>query len=179
MERTLRSWQAFTLPLLLMVVTDVLLWKLRDYAPFNPWVYGCYGVTILLGFLLRHTRSWWRIGGSAVVASVLFFLVTNFGVWYVSRKDPQTLPAGVGMIRETEGTKYPGGKPRYADNAQGLLECYLLGLNFSARQVPPFGFTGNALAGDLFFTGLLFGAQAWAAGRVARMARRLQLPAQN
>ncbi len=158
----LRLWQALLLPVIVMVVTDVALWQFRsDHpTPFNPYVYGCFAVSVLLGLLLRRSRSWLRMGATALAASLLFFLVTNFGVWLHERKDPQTLPAGVGMVMDTEGGKYPGGEPIYADNARGLLACYLMGLNFSVKDAPPFGFTGNGFAGDLFFTGLLFGAYA-------------------
>jgi hypothetical protein len=163
----LRLWQALLLPVIVMVVTDVALWQFRsDHpAPFNRFVYGCFAVNVLLGLFLRRSRSWLRIGATAFAASLLFFLVTNFGVWFAERKNPQTLPAGVGMVMDTEAGKYPGGEPIYADNARGLLACYLMGLNFSAKDAPPFGFTGNLFAGDLFFTGLLFGAYALLASK--------------
>jgi hypothetical protein len=72
------------------------------------------------------------------------------------------------VVVDTEGGKYPGGELLYADNARGLLACYLMALNFSAKDAPPFGFTGNGFAGDLFFTGLLFGAYALLARKAGR-----------
>jgi hypothetical protein len=170
----LRLWQAVTLPLVLMVVTDVLLWQIKGDHPFNPYVYGCFAVNIALGLLLRRSRSWLRIGATAVAASVLFFLVTNFGAWFGSRVDAQTLPAGAGMVMQTEGAKYPGGQPVYADNAKGLLACYFMGLNFAAKDAPPLGFTGNMLIGDLCFTGLLFGAYSLLARRTIRVVAKPQ-----
>jgi hypothetical protein len=164
----LRPWQALTLPFVVMVVSDLFIWGLLGWPPFNPLVYGCFAVTVLLGLALRRTKSWLLIGGASVAASLLFFLVTNFGVWYTSRVDPQELPAGAGMVRQTEGARYSVGMIRYSDNSKGLLTCYLMGLNFSAKDAPPLGFTGNLLAGNLFFTALLFGAQAWLSRRVAK-----------
>jgi hypothetical protein len=164
----LRPWQAFTLPFLIMGASDLAIWALLGWKPFNPLVYGCFAATVGLGLLLRRTRSVWRIGAAAVVASALFFLVTNFGVWYTSRVDPQTLPAGEGMVVQSEGSKYTVGTVHYADNAQGLLTCYLMGLSFLGKDAQPLGFTGNLLAGDLFFTALLFGAHAWLSRRVAK-----------
>jgi hypothetical protein len=166
----LRPWQAFTLPFVVMVVSDFLLWLIVGPAwkPFNLLVYGCFAVSVLLGLLLRRTRSPLRIGAASVAASLLFFLVTNFGVWYSSRVGPETLPGGAGMMRETEGSIYPIGRLRYADNANGLMTCYFMGLDFSTKDAPPLGFTGNLLAGDLFFTGLLFGAYGLAARRWKR-----------
>jgi len=163
----LRVWQAVSLPLLVMVITDFVLWWVKGWSPFDPWVYGCFTVTVLLGLFLRRTKSWLRIGTASVTASVLFFMVTNFGVWLASRVDPQTLPAGTYDVVEMENSKYAIGTIRYADNERGLLKCYLNGL-YTAKKAPPFGFGGNGLAGDLIFTALLFGAYAWLNSRVAK-----------
>ena len=72
----------------------------------NGWVYAGFGLTLLLGWAaLRGSKvSVKRLGSAATGATLLFFLVTNFGVWY-----------GSGM--------YP------ADGA-GLLACYAAGLPF-------------------------------------------------
>jgi hypothetical protein len=56
----------------------------------------------------------------------------------------------------------------YARSAAGLAACYLRALPFIQSEAPPFGFLGNCLAGDLFFTGILFGAQALLAGSALR-----------
>jgi hypothetical protein len=117
----LRTWLAFTLPFAVMVVTDLLLWGLKGYRPFDPFVYGSFLVNVVLGRLLLKTNSPWRIGAVSLLASVQFFLVTNFGVWASGLLFPRT-PAG-------------------------LAECYVAGIPF-------FGYT---LAGDLFFTAVLFG----------------------
>jgi len=61
----------------------------------------------------------------------LFFLVTNFAVWYGSSFYPQT--------------------------GAGLMGCYAAGLAFYNSQ----SFFLNGLLGDLFFSGLLFGGYYW------------------
>jgi hypothetical protein len=126
----LRSWHAFVLPLIVMAVTDLALFGLYRYPPFNPFVYGSFLVSVLLGRLLARTERPWWIAAVSLLASVQFFLVTNFGSWLAFSKEP--------------------GPILYAPTAAGLLQSYLAGLPF-------FGLT---LLGDLWYCGLLFGAHA-------------------
>lgn len=69
--------QRWVLPLGLMAVTDVFL-------GFYPsilinWVAlaACVGI----GGLLRRKLSWTRIGAGSLAAAVVFFMISNFGVW--------------------------------------------------------------------------------------------------
>src|SRR5262249_54102213 len=88
----LRSWQAYVLPLIVLAVSDLLLWAVLGYPPFNPYVYGSFVAYVLLGrFLMARTESPWRIGLGTVAGSVLFFLITNFGVWEGSQLYAQDL----------------------------------------------------------------------------------------
>jgi hypothetical protein len=75
------------------------------YPPHPPtWI--CYAGYALLGWaLLRKTESPLRIGGTALGASGLFFLTTNFGAWL-----EQALPYGYSF--------------------QGLLNCYAAAIPF-------------------------------------------------
>jgi hypothetical protein len=131
----LRSWHAYALPLAVMAVTDLLLWRLFGYRPFNPFVYASFLVYVLLGRSLAATESPARIGLASLLASAQFFVLTNFGAWWGSTLYPQT--------------------------AAGLLACYAAGLPFLNTDAPPLGFFGNLLVGDLGFTAALFGAHAW------------------
>jgi len=70
-----------------------------------------------------------RVLGSALGASVLFFLITNLGCW--------------------------PGNPSYPQSLEGLGLCYAAGLPY---------FRGT-LMGDLFYSGVLFGAFALAQRR--------------
>ncbi|HEY1861684.1 MAG TPA: DUF6580 family putative transport protein [Gemmataceae bacterium] len=135
------NWrQAVALPVLVMAATDLVLWQWKDLTPFDPFVYGSFLVNVLLGrLLLSRTESPWRIGSVSLLASIQFFVITNFGVWVTDRFSAT---------------------PMYAANLGGLLKCYALGLAFYKTEAPPLGFVGNALLGDLFFTAVLFGAHA-------------------
>jgi hypothetical protein len=155
----LRLWQAIVFPLAIMIVTDVILRMTMGYPAFDPYVYGCFVVNVLLGRMLRRTESPLAIGGVSVAASILFFLVTNFGVWLASSVDPQTLPAGAAFM-ETSDPRWTFPMIHYAGNLSGLLACYGFGLAFTNTPASPFGFFGNQLLGDFLFIGLLFGAHA-------------------
>jgi hypothetical protein len=152
----LRLWQALTLPLALMAATDGLIWLLKGYPPFDPWVYGSLAVTVLLGRLLTRTNSPWRIGAAAVLASAQFFLVTNFGVWMASSIAPAKIPGGSAMMTVTE-SQYPTPEVKYAADARGLGACYLMALKFEPEKGAPYGFTLPLVVSDWFFTALLFG----------------------
>ncbi len=132
--------QAVALPMLVMAMTDLVLWQWKGLTPFDPFVYGSFLVNVLLGrLLLTRTESPWRIGTVSLLASFQFFVITNFGVWV---------------------TDCFSATPMYSASLGGLLKCYALGLAFYKTEAPPLGFFGNALLGDLFFTAVLFGAHA-------------------
>jgi hypothetical protein len=55
-------------------------------------VYAAFALVVVLGrWVLRRRRSGPRVAGAAVVASILFFLVSNFGVWLGGALYPRTL----------------------------------------------------------------------------------------
>lgn len=164
----LRSWQAYVLPLVIMAVSDVLLWglfghwnfDLLQYA-FNPWVYGCLLLTVLWGQLFLRRGSAGRIAAVSVLVSVQFFLVTNFGVWLANIRQPYEMPQDVAIVwKEIPGVPAPV-PAHYAPNLSGLMACYVAALPFVGSNAPPLGFLGNQLMGDLFYSALLFGAYAW------------------
>jgi hypothetical protein len=155
----LRLWQALVLPLSVMIVTDLGLRVTLGYPAFDPYVYGCFVVNVLLGRLLRRTESPLRIGGVSLTASILFFLVTNFGVWLAASLETESLPAGASFV-EIRDPQWAFPMIRYAPNLSGLLACYGFGLAFVDTPASPFGFFGNQLAGDFLFGGLLFGLHA-------------------
>jgi hypothetical protein len=95
----LRSWQAFAIPLAMRLVTDILLMPIHRlfvtelilYFTFMPFVYLSIVVNVLIGRRLTRTESPLLIGSAAVLASMQFFVVTNFGVWLGSSLYPRTL----------------------------------------------------------------------------------------
>ena len=50
------------------------------HAP-SLWVYGAFIAVVLVGFVLLKKQSLVRIASSSVLGSLVFFLVTNLGVW--------------------------------------------------------------------------------------------------
>ena len=78
----MRLWQALTIPLVVMAVSDLLLQRVYGLSPFHPFVYASVIANVMLGrLLLRGSTSPWRIGTVSLLASAQFFLVTNLGVW--------------------------------------------------------------------------------------------------
>ena len=103
----LRGWQAYLLPLVLMAVTDPFL---GGYSSATPWVYASFLVTVWIGSRLRSTENPAWIGGAAVLSSVQFFLITNFGAWL--------------------------GMPHlYSRSLAGLGNCYVAAIPFFGRTL--------------------------------------------
>ncbi len=119
-----RSWTAFALPILAVLVSDVILgsysWTVMTV------VYAAHLFPVLLGMRLSKKLSALRVAGYASGAAVLFFLGTNLAVWY----------SGV----------------LYERTAAGLVACYTAGLPFFQ----------HTLLGNLFWSGIIFGAYAFA-----------------
>ncbi|WP_420147948.1 DUF6580 family putative transport protein [Spirosoma sp.] len=119
-----RKWLGLVVPLVAMFLSDALI----GFHGSMGAVYFSFGLTWLLGlWALRNRSTATRIAGASVASSLLFFLITNFAVWYGSSFYPQTL--------------------------QGLMSCYVAGLAFYEGT----SFFLNGLLGDLFFSGVLFG----------------------
>ena len=111
---------AIALPIIAMVIGDL-------FIGFYEWplmvaVYTCFALTGLLGALIRKHKSLETVVAGGIIASVLFFLATNWAVWQFS--------------------------PWYAKTFDGLLQSFALALPFFR----------NTLLGNLFYTGVLFGA---------------------
>ncbi len=76
-------------PLALLIVSDIYLNKFVYGYPLGwdqavTWVW--YAAIILFGGLLARNTSALRVVGASLVASVSFFLISNFAVWTVSRE---------------------------------------------------------------------------------------------
>ncbi len=84
------------------------------------WTYGAFALVVLLGDAVLHRRKTVvRVAACSVLASSLFFLVSNFGVWASGQLYPQTWS---GLI-----TCYVAGLPFYGNNLLGdLFYCSLL-----------------------------------------------------
>ena len=95
----LNKKQALIVPLLLMVISDIFL-GMHNVVSFT---WGGFALVTLLGFWARNHKTFLGIVSTSAVSSVLFYLVTNFGVWMMGW---------------------------YPQTAKGLLDCYILGLPF-------------------------------------------------
>lgn len=112
-------WMAFGLPLLSTLLADVgLAMQNGDFGTYllNPlmlfvyaaWVlYVCCGRGVRLTWAVFPRGRWVRLlslGAGSLVGSVLFFVVTNFGVWCLSTT--------------------------YAKSVSGLAQCYAAAIPF-------------------------------------------------
>ncbi len=86
---------AFLAPLAAMYLSDLVLgFFVYDFGWFHgfmPFVYASFVMTVCLGFMVRRRLTPLMVGGAALTGSVMFFIVTNFGVWLFSSLYPKTL----------------------------------------------------------------------------------------
>lgn len=122
---------AFLVPLLAMLISDSALELFFGYGFHNTilYVYASFVLITFIGILIRSRAKAGNVILASLVSSLLFFLVTNFGVWAA------------------------GG---FESGLNGLLTAYLAGIPFYNNGF--FGsFFFNTVAGDLFYCGVLFG----------------------
>lgn len=99
-----KKWLAFVVPVLAFYLSDLVLnntlyahYFEGFYWGISYWTVGAIVLMVLLGSgMLRNLPfSWGRVGGAAVGATLIFFLVTNFGVWASGVMYPKT---AVGLL---------------------------------------------------------------------------------
>jgi hypothetical protein len=73
------------------------------------YVYGAFALITLLGFSLNGKVSVLNVGVKSLLSSVIFFVITNFGVWN-----------GSGM---------------YSLNLNGFTECYVMAIPFFGNTI--------------------------------------------
>lgn len=140
---------AFLLPLVALFVSDVCLQFLSQvlnlgwvskgfYGIEQLFVYAAFIIITGLATLIRKTNAA-NIALAAVWSGVVFFLISNFGVWLLSSYYPKTLA--------------------------GLGACYWIAIPFYNGEVTG-SFLLNSIVGNLFFSALLFGAYALVKQRV-------------
>jgi len=99
---------ALLLPLTAMFLSDLGLHAITNWRLGSGWmaagsgfhrdmwfVYATVALIAALGFLLRGRRTVGNVGAATLASSVLFFLLTNFGVWAVWDMYPKT---GAGLV---------------------------------------------------------------------------------
>jgi hypothetical protein len=109
--RTLKPWTAMALLAVAMFTGDLILSAMNGYAVANavtPFVYAGFFAQAMLGRLLRRKKG--GAIGAALLGSLAFFALSNFGVWV----------AGIGI---------------YPHTAAGFLACYVAAIPFYGRTV--------------------------------------------
>lgn len=86
---------AFVVPLAAMFLSDLAIGLLSGDLSLGlhrliPVVYGSFALIVCLGFWLRKRRTVVPIAGAALAGSLLFFILTNFGVWAFGSWYPKT-----------------------------------------------------------------------------------------
>ena len=81
---------AFLVPVLSMFLADLV----TGFHLLMPFVYVSFLLTVCIGFRLRSQRSTTRVMVTSFTSAVLFFVITNFGVWALLGTYSQT-PAGL------------------------------------------------------------------------------------
>ncbi len=82
-----KKYLSFVVPFAALFITDLII-GLHS----TMWaVYLSFALIVVLGFNLRRQRKPLNVGLSAVSASVLFFIITNFAVWLSSPMYPFTI----------------------------------------------------------------------------------------
>lgn len=122
---------AFIIPILSMVISDLSLELISGIGWHNTilYVYASFILITFLGIYIRNNVNARTIILTSLISSVLFFLITNGGVWAA------------------------GG---FKLGFNGLVAALLAGIPFYNNEL--FGsFFFNTLAGDLFYCGILFG----------------------
>ena len=120
---------AYLLPLAVMLATDPFAWFGHGYTLISPVIYASFMINVWIGRRFpgsagRITPI--RVGGSAFVCSLQFFVLTNLALW-------------AGAVVQHN--------PIYSADLAGLARCFTMALPF----------WGRTLAGDLLFSGALFG----------------------
>lgn len=108
-----KKWQAFIIPIAATWLSDLFINNVI-YAQYYPeftwfysgfyWQYGSYLIIIIAGLFILRKVNPARILAGALTSSLLFYLLSNFGVW-------------------ASGTMYP-------KTITGLMSCYAAGLPF-------------------------------------------------
>jgi hypothetical protein len=128
------GWLAYVLPLAVLAATDPFV---GGYTKGSIAIYACFLINVWLGRRMLRNATPIRIGATAFLGSLQFFLITNFMTW--------ALPAARGHAG------------MYSADLSGLLQAYTMALPF----------WGRTLAGDLAFTAGIFAIHAVLSRRLA------------
>ena len=92
------------IPVAAMLLSDIFL----GFHSTMIWIYGSFAVIALIGLWLKSHKKAGYIFGTTLVSSIIFFIVTNFGVWLSGY---------------------------YGFTFNGLVECYVMAVPFFKNTV--------------------------------------------
>lgn len=110
---------AFLIPLAAMFLSDLVI----GFHNQMPMVYLSFALIVLVGRWVREKKTTFRIGEGALLSSLLFFVLSNFGVWAFDAIYPKT--------------------------AQGLIACYVAAVPFFQQTLAGDAVYTAALFGGL------------------------------
>jgi len=96
----------FIVPIAALLISDYFIGFYRGM----EWIYGSFIAIGFIGLWLRSHPGIGRTIGATVTSSILFFVITNFGVWTSSQVT-------------------------YVHNMSGLLQCYVAALPFLRNTI--------------------------------------------
>ncbi len=135
-----KKYWAFIIPLVSLWISDLIINNVvmpityPEYYQGFTWftsswmfVYGGFALIAIFGLLSLKKINFITVIGSSLVASTLFFLITNFGAWYL---DPMSF---------------------YPNTMEGLMTCMSAGLPFFMNTIAGDLFYVGVLFGSFEF----------------------------
>ena len=90
---------SFLIPILAMIISDIFL----GFHKTIPYVYLSFFIIFLIGRSIKNYK-WKSLLSASLISSIIFFIITNFGVWLNFNMYPKTV--------------------------DGLIQCYIMGIPF-------------------------------------------------
>ena len=92
------KWFSIIFPLIAMLLSDIVL----GFSTISLWVYSAFILITMFAWLVKELR--WT---SVLISSLIFFIVSNFGVWVLS----------------------------YPHTIEGLITCYTIAIPFFGYSI--------------------------------------------
>src|SRR3989339_736642 len=90
---------SFLIPILAMLISDIFL----GFHKTIPYVYVSFVIIFLIGRKMKFNK-WQNLLSASLISSIIFFIITNFGVWLNFNMYPKTV--------------------------DGLIQCYVMAIPF-------------------------------------------------
>lgn len=119
----LQKKYAFILPLTALLISDLVI---GFYGTMMLFVYGSFILSGLIGLWVKKHKTVTNVFLASLLSSILFYLITNFGVWLMSHS-------------------------YYTKDLTGLLQSYILAIPFFRNTL-----LGDLFYAGLFFGSLEF-----------------------